>query len=248
MCSISYTAYQCIHLHLQGKFLHLLCRLSGIVRIARSWCKLVLLISDGGSQLRVHPPNAQGWGIYPMRYLTEPGWDQPRGHPLLSHVAYSQHAMPLPRQPAHPPLQGRICAPTIQHTPELSGRTAILPVFQADGGHEKITNVYMGLVVHQVDSCLYSPSQIPNFIQDIESDLRVARNTLQAGGNPSKRHAYCLLVDNPSGIMPIPTDPPYCLVYPTVTSKVLNPTILTLVTVHGDALASLCVPRHIAVQ
>ena len=101
-CSINYTAPQRIHLHLQGKFLHLLCRLSGVFCIARSRCKLILLISDGGSQLRAHPPNAQGWGIHPTRYPAESGWDQPRGHPFLSHAAYSQHAMPLPRWPVHP--------------------------------------------------------------------------------------------------------------------------------------------------
>ena len=103
-CSINYTAHQCIHLHLQGKFLHLSCILSGIFRMACSQCKLILLISDGGSQLRAHPPNAQGQGIYPARYLAEPGWDQPRGHPFLSHASYSQHATPLPWQPVHPPL------------------------------------------------------------------------------------------------------------------------------------------------
>ena len=73
----------------------------------------------------------------------------------------------------------------------------------------------MGLVVRRVDSHLYSPSQIPDFIQDIEGDLRAAHDALKAGHNPGKRHAYCLFVDNLSGIMSIPTDPPYCLVYPT---------------------------------
>ena len=101
-CSINYTAPQCIHLHLQGKFLHLPSRLSAIFCIACSRCKLILLISDGSSQLQAHPPNAQGQGIYPTRYSPEPGWDQPRGHPFLSPAAYSPHAMPLPRWPVHP--------------------------------------------------------------------------------------------------------------------------------------------------
>ena len=117
-CSIDYTALQCIHLHLQGKFLHFPSGLSSIFRIARSWCNLILLISDGSSQLRVHPPNAQGWGLYPVRYTPEPGQDQPRGHSFLSPAAYSLHAMPLPRSPAHPPLQGCIRAPAIQHAPQ----------------------------------------------------------------------------------------------------------------------------------
>ena len=93
--------------------------------------------------------------------------------------------------------------------------TAILLVFQVDSRQEKITNVYMGLVVRQVESCLYNPDQILNFVKDIEGDLQVAHNALKARGNPGKRCAYCLFVDNLSGTMSIPTDPPYCLVYPT---------------------------------
>ena len=101
--------------------------------------------------------------------------------------------------------------------------TAILLVFQADSGHEKITDVYVGLVVHRVDSCLYSPSQIPDFIQDIEGNLRAVCYALKAEPDPGKRHTYCLFVDNLSGIMSIPMDPPYCLVYPTSYVKGVKP-------------------------
>ena len=73
----------------------------------------------------------------------------------------------------------------------------------------------MGLVVRRVESRLYAPDQILNFIKDIEVDLKVACDALKAGGDPSKRHAFCLFVDNFSGTMSIPRDPPYCLVYPT---------------------------------
>ena len=52
-----------------------------------------------------------------MRYPPEPGWDQPRGHLFLPPAAYSPHAMPLPQQPVHPPLQGCICTPVIQEAP-----------------------------------------------------------------------------------------------------------------------------------
>ena len=78
-------------------------------------------------------------------------------------------------------------------------------------------------MVCQVNSHLYSPSQIPNFIRDIEGDLQVVHNTLKAGGNPSKRHAYYLFVDNLSDTMSIPTDPPYCLMYPTSYVKGIEP-------------------------
>ena len=107
--------------------------------------------------------------------------------------------------------------------PELSGMTAIHLVFQVDGGHEKITDIYVGLVVCQVDSSLYSPSQISKFIQDTEGNLKVACNALKARCNPGKRCTYCLFLDNLSGIMSIPTDPPYCLVYPTSYVKGIEP-------------------------
>ena len=57
--------------------------------------------------------------------------------------------------------------------------TAILLVFQADSQHEKITDVYMGLVVCRVESRLYAPDQILDFIKDIEVDLQAAHDTLK---------------------------------------------------------------------
>ena len=101
--------------------------------------------------------------------------------------------------------------------------SAILLVFQVDSGHEIITNFYMELMVHQVDSHLFSPSQVPDFIQDIEGNLRAVHNALKAGCNLSKRHAYCLFVDNLSGVMSIPMDPSYCLVYTTSYIKGIKP-------------------------
>ena len=78
-------------------------------------------------------------------------------------------------------------------------------------------------MVHQVKSHLYTPDQILNFVKDIEGDLQAMCDTLKAGGNPSKRCAYCLFVDNLSGAMSIPTDPAYCLVYPTSYVKGIKP-------------------------
>ena len=114
--------------------------------------------------------------------------------------------------------------PPHSNTPsKLNRTTAILLVFQVDSEHERIINVYMGLVVRQVDSCLYSPSQINDFIQDIEVDLQEVGNTLKTGHNAGKRHIYCLFVDNLSGVMSVPTDPPYCLMYPTTYVKGIEP-------------------------
>ena len=64
---------RCIHLHLQGKFLHLSGRLSGTFCTARSWSQHVLSISDGGSQFPVHPSNAKACGLHPVRHPPEPG-------------------------------------------------------------------------------------------------------------------------------------------------------------------------------
>ena len=119
--------------------------------------------------------------------------------------------------------EGAFMPPQSKRPPKLSGMTAILLVFQADSRHKKITNIYVGLVVHRVDSHLYRPSQIHDFIKDIEGDLQAVHDAPKAGGNPGKRCTYCLFVDNLSSAMSIPTDSPYCLVYPTSYVKGIKP-------------------------
>ena len=113
--------------------------------------------------------------------------------------------------------EGTFMPHPLEGTPELSGTTAILLVFQADCQHEKITDVYVGLVVHRVKSHLYTPDQILDFVRDIEGNLQVVRATLKAKGDPGKRCTFCLFVSNYGGAMSFLTDLPYCLVYPTRT-------------------------------
>ena len=110
--------------------------------------------------------------------------------------------------------EGTFMSPRSEGPPELSRTTAILLVFQAHSQHEEITDVYVGLIVRRVKSRLYTPDQILDFVKDIEVDLQVACDALKARGNPGKRRAFCLFVSNYGGAMSIPTDPPYCLVYP----------------------------------
>ena len=100
-------------------------------------------------------------------------------------------------------------------SPELSRTTAIVLVFQADSQHQEITDAYVGLVVRRVESRLYNLDQILDFIKEIEIDLQAAHDVLNAGGDPSKRHTFCLFISNFGGALAILTDPPYCLVYPT---------------------------------
>ena len=98
--------------------------------------------------------------------------------------------------------------PTSEGPPELSGTTTILLVFQADGQHERITDVYVGLMVSRIESCLYTLDQILDFVKDIDVNLKVAHDTLKAEGDPGKRCAFCLFISNYGGAMSIPTDPP----------------------------------------
>ena len=210
MCSISYTAYQRIHLHLRGKFLHLSCRLYStslipsvnsfflFQMVALNFQHILLMLKDRGSIPQDTLQSQDGINLGDICFC-----------PMLCTLSMQCLSLGSLRTLLS------FMPPRSNTPPELSGMAAILLVFRVDGKHEKITNVYVGLVVHRVDSHLYSPSQIPDFIWDIEGDLRAMHNALKAGGDPGKRHAYCLFVDNLSGIMSIPTVPPYCLVYPT---------------------------------
>ena len=110
----------------------------------------------------------------------------------------------------------RVCSCLLDPRNPLS--SAGLLLFSWSSGQTastKKSHVYMGLVVCQVESHLYNPDQILDFVKEIEIDLQATRDVLNAGGNPSKRHTFCLFVSNFGGTLAIPTDPPYCLVYPT---------------------------------
>ena len=103
---------------------------------------------------------------------------------------------------------------TVDGTLKLSGTTAILLIFQADDQHEQVIDIYIGLVVCCVKFHFYAPEKILDFVSDIEVDLKAACDTLKAGCDPGKRCTFCLFVNNYGGIMSVPMDPPYCLIYP----------------------------------
>ena len=213
---------RCIHLHLQGKFLHSLGCLAHSAplvpevntfflfqMVALNFECILLMLKDVGSILQDTLQSQDGLNLGDICFC-----------PLIctlcmQHLSLDGLCTLL--------AEGAFMPPQSERPPELSRMTAILLVFQADSRHEKITNVYVGLVVCRVESCLYNPGQIPDFIKDIEGDLNMALDTLKAGGNPGKRRTYCLFVDNLSGTMSIPTDPPYCLVYPTSYVKGIEP-------------------------
>ena len=110
--------------------------------------------------------------------------------------------------------EGTFMPSVVEGTLKLSGTTAILLVFKVDDQHEKITDVYVGLIVCCIESHLYAPEKIFDFVSDIEVNLKVVHDALKAGGDPGKRHAFCLFVNNYGGMMSVPRDLPYCLIYP----------------------------------
>ena len=114
-------------------------------------------------------------------------------------------------------------APTSEGTLKLSRTTAILLIFQVDDQHEKITDIYVGLIVHCIESRLYAPDKILDFMSDKEINLKAACKALKAGGDLGKRCAFCLLINNYGGTMSIPMDLPYCLIYPMSYMKDVEP-------------------------
>ena len=77
--------------------------------------------------------------------------------------------------------EGTFMPSVVEGTLKLRGMTAILLIFQADNQHEQITDVYIGLIVRCVESHVYAPEKIFDFVSDIEVNLKVACNALKAG-------------------------------------------------------------------
>ena len=68
-------------------------------------------------------------------------------------------------------------------------------------------------------------------------------------GTMPERGAPIVSVENLSGIMSIPKDPPYCLVYPTTYVKGAEPDHFnTWNSPTGMRLHHMCMPSHLAVQ
>ena len=110
--------------------------------------------------------------------------------------------------------EGTSMSSMAEGTLKLSGTTVILLFFQVDDQHKQITDVYIGLIVCHVESRLYVPEKILDFMSDIEVDLQVAHDAFKAGCDPGKRHTFCFFVNKYGGVMSVTMDSPYCLIYP----------------------------------
>ena len=74
---------------------------------------------------------------------------------------------------------------------------------------------------HYISSQIYEPKVIPQFIQYIEVDLKQTKQKREASGSALRAQSYCMFVMDFGGIMVLPTDPPYCLVYPKIYSSII---------------------------
>ena len=97
-----------------------------------------------------------------------------------------------------------------------SSTTAILMVFLFNEQHQGIEHVHISLVVCHKECHLYMQDGILPFMKSIEVDLKKARDRHTQKKDPGGACSYSLLIANYGGIMAVPTDPPYCLVYHTV--------------------------------
>ena len=97
-----------------------------------------------------------------------------------------------------------------------SSSIAILLVFLSDEEHQSIKHMHIGLVVHHGGCNLYTQDGILPFMKSLEENLAKVRNRCAGGKDAGGACSYTLLVANYGGIMAVPTDPPYCLGYPTV--------------------------------
>ena len=134
------------------------------------------------------------------------------------------------------PLQCMLCMPHMPYTyfmnlihksdfqlvhtimADASKTTALLLVLMLDASLTLIKYVHIGLVVCHAGCQLYELNSIPSFIQSIDEDLKRTREEQAACSGPSKVCSYCMFIANFGGLMVVPTDLPYFLMYPNINS------------------------------
>ena len=94
--------------------------------------------------------------------------------------------------------------------------TAILIILFSNEEQQGIEHVHIGLVVWQKGCHLYMQDGILPFVKSKEADLKKAGDRHTKNKDPGGVHLYSLLIANYGDVMAVPTNPPYCLVYPTM--------------------------------
>ena len=97
-----------------------------------------------------------------------------------------------------------------------SHTTAFLLVFLSDDQFQTIEYVHIGLVVCCTSCQLFEQKAIPWFIKSIEDHLEKARLKWGASISSGRVCSFSMFVANFGGLMAVPTEPHYCLVYPKI--------------------------------
>ena len=141
-------------------------------------------------------------------------------HDIYAHALHASdavHSLPLFQQHGT-----GSCLPACEGCPRRCNTTAILLVFLSDDQLTSIEHVHIGLVVHHISGQIYEHKAIPQFIQYIEADLKQTKQKHKVSSSALREQSYCMFVANIRGIMALPTDLPYCLMYPNIYSSTLH--------------------------
>ena len=104
-----------------------------------------------------------------------------------------------------------------------SHTTTILLVFLSDDQLQTIEYIHIGLVVCHASCQLYEQKAIPWFIKSIEDHLEKARSKREACRSLGRACSSSMFVANFGSLMAVPTEPPYCLVYPNIYAASIPP-------------------------
>ena len=83
----------------------------------------------------------------------------------------------------------------------------VLLIFLSDNELTAIKHMHIGLIVHCMGSKLAAQDGILPFVESIENDLTEARERQEQGKE---------VIANYGGVMALPMEPPFCLMYPTM--------------------------------
>ena len=101
--------------------------------------------------------------------------------------------------------------------------TGILLVFLSDNQLQTIEYIYIGCVVCHTGWQLYKQKAIPWFIKSTEDYLEKARLKWKAGKSSGVACFFSMFVTNFCGLMVVPIEPLYCLVYPNIYATSVPP-------------------------
>ena len=97
-----------------------------------------------------------------------------------------------------------------------SSSTAILLVFLSNEQLEGVKHMNIGLVVCHVASNLATQAGILPYVASIEDDLATVRERHDCRKGIGGVNYYSMLIANYGGVMALPAELPYCLMYPTM--------------------------------